>query len=561
MSCFAGRWYSEDFYGSHGRERQRVFSDSQGCVRAIKETGDPNIPEGFTTWRTLAPLSEGRKVNGCVQVRQDPGDPDGFEEMSVTIEAITTDHIRVSYGRGGHSGNFHRDGSLGGDWQSCDFYGPHGVERQRIQTDRHGCTEAIKITGDPNVPAGYMTWRSKSPLQPGKAVPGVVQIRSDTSDPNGFSLIPATITQFNADLIKVTIGSHTGNFVRQAAISFTGPFFSQDFYGPHGKERVRLVQSTRNTVTATKVTGDPNVPAGKVTWRTSGQLFPGVVVPGKLTVRSNPSDPNGFSELDIQVKALSWDHIQVFWRGTTGNFHREEGFLAGFCEVATEQAFANSNYCKHHPRTPASCAEAKQAFRRMCSVSQDMSLAIQGSAQTELLSMFDQDGDAMRLYTADTKTGIDKGKFGKFYKYLNCVLNNDTERLIAEAMPIFTRIENLIRMEAHPGGIVYKGSEEPRDHTWNALETALRYGGIIRFCQIQSASSDQIIAESFMPDEHPFLWIIEIPRGFRGGRQIEQFSNFNEKETCFCPYTAFKVRSFDQRGSPPRCNLVCVSEY
>lgn len=66
--------------------------------------------------------------------------------------------------------------SLEGDWV-C-FYGAEGPEVVRI-LERDGCLRAIKITGDSNVPAGELTWRtSEIPSQVSAAarVPGEIQL-------------------------------------------------------------------------------------------------------------------------------------------------------------------------------------------------------------------------------------------------------------------------------------------------------------------------------------------------------------------------------------------------
>jgi hypothetical protein len=51
-----GIWYSDDFYGPHGREWVVVSATLVGAgtssLVAVKVKGDANVPSGFETWRT-----------------------------------------------------------------------------------------------------------------------------------------------------------------------------------------------------------------------------------------------------------------------------------------------------------------------------------------------------------------------------------------------------------------------------------------------------------------------------------------------------------------------------
>ena len=79
-----GIWYSDDFYGSHGREWVEVRATLVGAGRpalvAVKAKGDANVPSGFETWRTTGGLPDvgGSEVPGEIQVRSNPNDPNGF---------------------------------------------------------------------------------------------------------------------------------------------------------------------------------------------------------------------------------------------------------------------------------------------------------------------------------------------------------------------------------------------------------------------------------------------------------------------------------------------------
>ena len=71
----------------------------------------------------------------------------------------------------------------------------------------------------------------------------------------------------------------------------SGLWYSDDFYGPHGREWVKVSatvvgEMATSALEATKVTGDPHVPAGCVTFRTSQWPGVGEKVPAQIQVRS-----------------------------------------------------------------------------------------------------------------------------------------------------------------------------------------------------------------------------------------------------------------------------------
>jgi len=94
-----------------------------------------------------------------------------------------------------------------------------------------------------------------------------------------------------------------------------GMWYSDDFYGPHGREWVKvsatLIATTgTSALVAVKITGDPNVPAGCTTWRTS--VWPemgGGIVPAEICVRTDPNDPNGFSWVGGRLGLVGEDQI------------------------------------------------------------------------------------------------------------------------------------------------------------------------------------------------------------------------------------------------------------
>jgi len=95
-----GLWYSDDFYGSHGREWVKVSAKLVGetassALVAVKVTGDPNVPAGCITYQTKSWPSLGEKVAAEIQVRADPTDPDGFSWLPGELTLIAKNEIRL----------------------------------------------------------------------------------------------------------------------------------------------------------------------------------------------------------------------------------------------------------------------------------------------------------------------------------------------------------------------------------------------------------------------------------------------------------------------------------
>lgn len=96
-----GMWYSDDFYGPHGREWVKVSATLLGtgtsALVAVKITGDPNIPAGCTTWKTMSwPKMGGGVVPAEIQVRPDPNNPNGFMWLAGKLEMVEEDQIVLS---------------------------------------------------------------------------------------------------------------------------------------------------------------------------------------------------------------------------------------------------------------------------------------------------------------------------------------------------------------------------------------------------------------------------------------------------------------------------------
>ena len=95
-----------------------------------------------------------------------------------------------------------------GLWCSDDFYGPHGREWVTISARLVGETAsnalvAVKVTGDPNVPAGCETFKTASWPSMGETVPAEIQVRADPTDPDGFTWLPGELTAVGKDQIRL----------------------------------------------------------------------------------------------------------------------------------------------------------------------------------------------------------------------------------------------------------------------------------------------------------------------------------------------------------------------
>lgn len=110
-----GMWYSDDFYGPHGREWVEVSATLVGAgtasLQAVKVKGDANVPSGCKTWRTRGlPAVSGSSVPAQVQVRANPKDPNGFSWVPASLVLVSEDQIALTalLGLFTSSGTFHK---------------------------------------------------------------------------------------------------------------------------------------------------------------------------------------------------------------------------------------------------------------------------------------------------------------------------------------------------------------------------------------------------------------------------------------------------------------------
>lgn len=104
-----------------------------------------------------------------------------------------------------------------------------------------------------------------------------------------------------------------------------GTWCSETFYGPHGIEYVWISvlrdEDGELQLMARKITGDRNVPCGRVTWQTKNGVprIGGPRSPIKAQVRSDVDDPDGFEWCDHPgVTAISLNKLDL----CQGTFYR-----------------------------------------------------------------------------------------------------------------------------------------------------------------------------------------------------------------------------------------------
>merc|ERR1712194_245908 len=110
-----------------------------------------------------------------------------------------------------------------------------------------------------------------------------------------------------------------------------GLWYSDDFYGPHGREWVKVsatLVGISSALVAVKVIGDPNIPAGCITWKTKNWPTLNEEVPAEIQVRANPNDPNGYTWVQGSLFQISENSIALTAKFTpnlkaTGTFYKE----------------------------------------------------------------------------------------------------------------------------------------------------------------------------------------------------------------------------------------------
>jgi len=187
------------------------------------------------------------------------------------------------------------------------------------------------------------------------------------------------------------------------------------------------------------------------------------------------------------------------------------------------------------------------------------SIEVPREIQEKLVQGFDEHAEgSLWLYSTDSKlvrrssrsAGAD---YSKYYRALNNTLNNDYLPGLRAAMPLIQRMMYLLlydeetkQKRLHPGCRAWKGDiQKPGPLKARKLREAAELGTVVRFRQFQSTTLDEALAKKYMKreDGRGYLWIIDIPAGFWGARDIHDVSDkTKEAEILFPPYAAFRVK-------------------
>ena len=252
-----------------------------------------------------------------------------------------------------------------------------------------------------------------------------------------------------------------------------------------------------------------------------------------------------------------------------------------YSALCTTHGFLSSNFCSLYPCSKGvgdvdfvSKEDARVSLKKWLQELEDADgeqFEVTSDALNSVLKQFDSHEDAsLYLYTTHQKlgrrislvTGLD---YSLYYRALNNTLNCDASHNLSNAMiliqrMIYSLLYNLSDSSKilHQGGRVWKGdTQRPVPLNMQKLREAQRLERIIRFRQFQSTTKDHALAEKYRKreDGRGYLWIIDIPTGFWGARDIHNVSwKDDECETLFPPYSAFRVQSLDDN----QCHLLAV---
>lgn len=136
-----------------------------------------------------------------------------------------------------------------------------------------------------------------------------------------------SVVQDNSRIFFGNAGAYQAVTRSNEDFSFwSGTWCTEDFYGPHGKEYVFVSvlcdEQGQLQLMARKITGDPNVPCGRITWQTTGGVprIGGPQIPCKVCNRMNVKDINGFSWRKGTACAVSVNELFL----GTGTFRRQQ---------------------------------------------------------------------------------------------------------------------------------------------------------------------------------------------------------------------------------------------
>ncbi|CAK9050665.1 unnamed protein product [Durusdinium trenchii] len=252
-----------------------------------------------------------------------------------------------------------------------------------------------------------------------------------------------------------------------------------------------------------------------------------------------------------------------------------------YSALCTTHGFLSSHFSSLYPCSKGvgdvnfvSKEDAKISLRKWLQELEDADgepFEVTSDALNSVLKQFDEHEDgSLYLYTTHQKlgrrislvTGLD---YSLYYRALNNTLNCDASHNLSNAIVLIQRMIYCLLYSPtdgsrilHAGGRVWKGdTQRPVPLNMQKLREALRLERIVRFRQFQSTTKDHALAEKYRrrEDGRGYLWVIDIPRGFWGARDIQNISSKDkESETLFPPYSAFRVQSLDDN----QCHLLAV---
>lgn len=252
-----------------------------------------------------------------------------------------------------------------------------------------------------------------------------------------------------------------------------------------------------------------------------------------------------------------------------------------YSSICTTHALLSSNFAKLYscsagirdvdPISPEAARGALVKWLQNLEDADGEAVDIAPALQEELVAQLDKHSDAsLYLYTTHHKLGsrtsLTMGlDYSVYYRALNNTLNCDALGNLSNAMPIIERMIYLLLYDEgtgtrrfHHGARVWKGdAQRPVPLNMHKLGEANRLHKVVRFRQFQSTTTDESLADKYLrrEDGRGYKWIIDIPAGFWGARDIQNISwKANESETLFPPYSAFRVESVDADC----CHLVAV---
>jgi hypothetical protein len=171
---------------------------------------------------------------------------------------------------------------------------------------------------------------------------------------------------------------------------------------------------------------------------------------------------------------------------------------------------------------------------------------------SNLISLYnlDETSGFTRLYTSDVSVwGI------QLYKLFTGVLNEDDRERLEMIVPIAKKINYYINEVPHRGGQLFSGGFIGPEGWTNIRRWGT--GSCMRVARIWSTTRSSTVAENF---KHDVVFVIHVPRGFEGARDVTEISDFEEEaETVFCPWSQFMILGYDEANE--RVELAALDKY